>query len=149
MNNKQIEIILDSINSKETLDYVLDTFYHPMEKLKTTVARGLKGMKTPLVDEDLKKIKSTFLQYEMVVDKSLLLEKDVIEKIVAKQDVPSEKVDQIKELHDKECSLVYTIDTILNKTEAKCQIYDLLHQTMYKSQDRVDVINHFLKKSQG
>ncbi len=149
MNNKNIEIILDSLKEQETLSYVVDTFYTPMEKLKHTVARGLKGMKEPLTDEDIQKIKSSFLQYEMIVDKNLSLEKDVIEKIINNQFVSPQTTVQIKQMHDKECSLVHILENLVQSSEESCQIYDLLLQVIYKSQDRVDVINHFILKNNG
>lgn len=147
MNNKNIEIILDSLKEQETLSYVTDTFYTPMEKLKNTVARGLKGMKNPLTNEDIQKIKSSFLQYEMIVDKNLSLEKGVIEKIINNQFVSPQTAVQIKQMHDKECSLVHILESLVKSSEETCQIYDLLLQVIYKSQDRVDVINHFLLKN--
>src|SRR5690554_802071 len=149
MNNKNIEIILESLKEKEVLQYVIDTFYTPMETLKNTVARGLKGMKNPLTTEDLQKIKSSFLQYEMIVDKNLMLEKDVIGKIVDNQYVSVQTSVQLKELHDKECSLVHLLESLVQSSEKSCQIYDLLLQVIYKSQDRVDVINHFISKNNG
>lgn len=149
MNNKNIEIILNSLQEEEIVDYVVDTFYKPMESLKNTVARGLKIMKKPLTNEDLQKIKSSFMQYEMIVDRNLSLEKDVIEKIVGNEFVSTQLIIQIKELHDKESSLVHILESLVEVSEETCQIYELLLQVVYKSQDRIDVINHYIKQNNG
>lgn len=145
MKNKQIEIILGSIDKEQTHDYVLETFYLPIRQLKDTIARGLKAMKSPIADEDLKKIKASFMRFEMEIDNNLEHETAVLPVLLSEQGISKQESEKIQEALKKEKSVVEGLHAILDKSTAKCQVYDLLKQALYKSEDRMDVLAHFMR----
>lgn len=145
MKNKQIEIILESIDKDQTHNYVLETFYLPIKQLKDTIARGLKSMKSPIADEDLVAIKSSFMRFEMAIDKNLQEEIALLPALLKEQGITKQEMEKIERHHLKEKSIVAALHTILDHSTATCQVYDLLKQALYKSEDRIDVLEHFMQ----
>jgi hypothetical protein len=145
MKNKQIEIILGSIEKSNTHDYVVETFYLPIKQIKDTIAKGLKSMKVPIADEDLSTIKSSFMRFEMEIDKNLQQEMALLPVLLSEQGLGKEESEKISLNLQKEKNVVATMHEILDQSNAKCQVYDLLKQALYKSEDRMDVLNHFMK----
>lgn len=145
MKNKQIEIILSSVEKNEIYDYVVDTFYHPIKQIKDTIARGLKGIKEPIADEDLSTLKSSFMKFEMEIDRNLDKELSILASVLNQQAIDNEKTAQVVKALEKEKRIVSQIHAILDQSKATCQVYDLLKQVLYKSEDRVDVLEHFIQ----
>lgn len=147
MNNKQIEIILNSLQPVELHGYILETFYEPIKIIKDNIARGLKSMKLPIADEDLLKIKTTFMRYEMVVDRNLNSEEILLNELIQKQMIHNQ-FEVVIESQQKEMELANVLLEILDHSEATCQIYDLLRQLIYKTEDRIDITKHYLNKNE-
>jgi len=145
MKNKQIEIILESIEKSNTHDYVVETFYLPIKQIKDTIAKGLKSMKVPIADEDLSTIKTSFMRFEMEIDKNLQQEMELLPVLLGEQGLSKEESERISLNLQKEKNVVTSMHEILDQSNAKCQIYDLLKQVLYKSEDRMDVLDHFMK----
>jgi hypothetical protein len=146
MKNKQIEIILSSIDENDVHGYVVETFYQPIKQIKDTIARGLKGINTPIADEDLAALKSSFMRFEMAIDKNLQQELGLLPTLLNEQGLSKQETEKVNKALEKEKNLALTIHNILDQSIASCQVYDLLKQALYKSDDRVDVLEHFMDK---
>lgn len=144
MKNKQIEIILESIDEAHTYDYVVDTFYHPIKQLKNNIARGLKGMKNPIANEDLSAIKANFMRFEMEIDRNLEAEKEILSKLLSDKGLSEKEKQTLIDNLQKEKSLVAALHSIFEQSNASCQVYELLKQVLFKSEDRMDVLEHYM-----
>ncbi len=147
MNNKQIEIILDSLKPDELQSYLLETFYNPIKVIKDNIARGLKSMKLPIADEDLAKIKTTFMKYEMIIDHNLSSEENMLKELIVNDNV-SDKFTEVLKSQKKEMDIANVLLDVLNHSTATCQVYELLRQLLYKTEDRIDITTHFLNKNE-
>jgi hypothetical protein len=147
VNNKQIEIILESLKPEELHSYLLDTFYSPIKVIKDNIAKGLKSMKLPIADEDLIKIKTTFMKYEMIIDHNLSIEESMLEELVI-NDNASHKFTEVLKSQTKEMDIAKVLLDVLNQSKATCQVYELLRQLLYKTEDRMDITMHLLNKNE-
>jgi hypothetical protein len=143
VKNKQIEIIVDALASDQLRDYIYETFYQPIKVIKDTIARGLKTMKEPIANENLQAIKTNFMRYEMTIDANLQNEEALLDELVSKS-IEEVKYDLIVESQKKEMALADALLLILDESNVTCQVYDLLRQLLYKTEDRIDII-HQLK----
>ena len=146
MNNKQIEIILESLKPDELHGYLLDTFYRPIKVIKDNIDRGLKNMKLPIADEDLTKIKTTFMKYEMIIDYNLSSEENMLKELITTNNTSNDFVEVLKS-QKKEMDIANVLLDVLNQSKATCQVYELLRQLLYKTEDRIDITMHLLNKN--
>ncbi len=145
LKNTQIQIIIDALKQEQLHGYIHETFYQPIKTIKDTIARGLKSMKEPIADEDLKKIKTTFIKYEMAVDVNLAHEETILSELAAKK-LDAETHNKIIEAQYKEMELAQMLLQILDQSQADCQVYDLMRQLLYKTEDRIDITHHLKKE---
>lgn len=149
MNNQQLSIIVQSLKKEELCDYIQDTYHQSMKKLKVNIASGLKPMHVPIANEDLASIKSTFLKYEMIID-SIIAKEQVLLPVVCGEKVKSGEVEQawvdLHGLYVKEKAVLGKLKGLLQNFTVMCQVYDLIRELTYKSEDRMDLFQNQIEE---
>lgn len=149
MNNKQVEIIIQSMSVDQRSEYLKESFCEPMRIIKENIHRGLKPMQLPLKDENVEDIKKMFLKYEMTIDSNLKIEEILMPVIQSVSKLSADQRLTVKSIladcskgHQKELSVAQSLRDSLGS--ASCEVYDLIRQLTYKTDDRIDIYNNYL-----
>lgn len=149
MNNQQLSIIVQTLKEEELCEYIQDNFHQAMKKLKANIASGLKPMHMPIAGEDLTSIKSTFLKYEMVID-SIIAKEQVLLPLLCGEKEKNDEVGQawidLNGLYVKEKEVSDKLKGLLQNFTISCQVYDLVRELTYKSEDRIDLFQNHIKE---
>ena len=149
MNNKQVEIIIKSLNVDQLSEYLKESFCDPMRIIKENIHNGLKPMHFPLEKENIEEIKKTYLKYEMVIDGNLKLEENLMPVIHSVSHLSLDQRLVAKSIlrncstgHQKELAVAQKLTELVG--DVSCQVYDLIRQLTYKTDDRIDIYDNYL-----
>lgn len=149
MNNKQVEIIIKSLKTDQLSEYLKESFCDPMRIIKENIHNGLKPIHLTLEKEDLESIKKSFLRYEMVIDENLKLEENLMPVIESVSHLSLDQRLVAKSIlrncatgHQKELALAQSLRELIG--DVSCQVYDLIRQLTYKTDDRIDIYDNYL-----
>lgn len=149
MNNKQVEIIIQSMNVDQLSEYLKESYCEPMRIIKENVHNGLKPMHIALKDENIEEIKKTFLKYELTIDGNLKFEETMMPAIQSLSGLTLDQRKKVKSIladcakgHQKEVAVAQSLRQMLG--DVSCEVYDLIRQLTYKTDDRIDIYNNYL-----
>lgn len=149
MNNKQVEIIIQSMSVDQLSEYLRESFCEPMRIIKENVHNGLKPMHIALKSENIDEIKKIFLKYEMTIDSNLKFEETMMPAIQSLSGLSLDQREKVKSVladcakgHQKELTVAQSLRQMLG--DVSCEVYDLIRQLTYKTDDRIDIYNNYL-----